>query len=141
MTLTDAPADPGSSPLVTEWGIPGFPGVRRFRLGRWADDSPFHVLRCVDGPAPGPDFLVVRPGDFFPGYSCEIDPATVGRLGLDRPEDALVLVIVTAGPAPGEATVNLLGPLVVNVGAGRVAQVDQSRAGHGARVPLPLVPS
>jgi flagellar assembly factor FliW len=99
-------------------GLPGFPDVRRFVLVRIGDESsPFSVLRSLDaGPddGPGPEFVVTHPGLFFPDYEPEIDDDTVTRLELKSADDALLLVIVTAGDPVASSTANLLGPIVVN---------------------------
>jgi flagellar assembly factor FliW len=78
----------------------------------------------------------VRPELFFPGYAPFIDRATSDRLGLARPEDAVVFVIVTLGPTPYDATVNLLGPLVVNCHSRLAAQVVLDGEGSMVRTPL-----
>ena len=95
-------------------GLPGFPEAQRFALVQPDDvqDSPFFVLRNLDDP--DLEFVVVPPVVFFPDYAPELDDDTVDRLGITSAEDALVLVIVTLGGDPSAATVNLLGPIVIN---------------------------
>jgi flagellar assembly factor FliW len=118
-------------------GLPGFPGAHRFRISRWGDTSgPFALLECLD--ADGLAFVIVRPEPFFADYMPEIDRSTADRLGLVRAEDALVFVIVTLGQTPLDATVNLLGPLIVNRRNRLAAQVVLE--GEGSRVRTPLVP-
>ena len=46
-------------------------------------------------------------------YEPNISPEDAASLGLENPQDALVLNIVTIHPN-GEATVNLKGPIVLN---------------------------
>ncbi|MFN8034909.1 MAG: flagellar assembly protein FliW [Acidimicrobiia bacterium] len=94
-------------------GLPAFPDAHRFAIVRWGDeDSPFSVLRCIDQPELA--FVVTHPILFFPDYSPEIDDDTAARISLDEPEDAIVLVILTLGGSPSDATANLLGPIVIN---------------------------
>jgi flagellar assembly factor FliW len=117
-------------------GLPGFPGAHRFRISRWGDSAgPFALLECLD--AEGLAFVIVRPEPFFGDYMPEIDRSTADRLGLVRAEDALVFVIVTLGATPLDATVNLLGPLIVNRRNRLAAQVVLE--GEGSRVRTPLV--
>jgi len=124
--------------LYLDAGLPGFPGAHRFRLSRWGDTSgPFALLECLD--AEELAFVVVRPEPFFPSYMPEIDRATADRLGLVRAEDALVFVIVTLGPTPVDATVNLLGPLVINRRNRLAAQVVLD--GDGSMVRTRLAPA
>jgi flagellar assembly factor FliW len=121
--------------LYLDAGLPGFPGAHRFRLGGWGgNDGPFWLLECLD--TPDLAFVVVRPEPFFPGYLPEIDRATADRLCLGGPDDALVFVIVTLGPTPYDATVNLLGPLVVNCRSRLAAQIVLEGDGSMVRTPL-----
>jgi len=126
-----------AGPLVIDGGIPGFPSVRHFELVRWGGErSPFSVLRCVDTPDLLPQFVVVAPEVFFPDYEWQLDPLTAERLGLTSADDAVVVVIVTLGEQPTDATANLLGPLVINPRTRRLAQVVLSSSTYGVRQPL-----
>lgn len=94
-------------------GLPAFPEAHRFAIVRWGDDdSPFSLLRNLDDPELA--FIVTHPLLFFPDYSPEIDDETAARIGLEHAEDAIVLVILTLGETPADATANLLGPVVIN---------------------------
>jgi flagellar assembly factor FliW len=114
MTRIDEPVIDAAIPeLRFPAGLPGFPGERRFGLVRWGgDDSPFSLLQSIE--EDGLQFLVVPPDVFFPDYAPEVGDDVVSSLGLQAPEDAILLVIVTVGDAPQDATANLLGPVVVN---------------------------
>lgn len=111
------------APVITmAAGLPGFPDARRFVLVEWGDDdSPFTMLRSLDHESLA--FLVAAPVALFPDYAPEVDDATVDALGLRSADDALVLVIVTAGEDATDATANLLAPIVVNVHTRAAAQV------------------
>lgn len=69
-------------------------------------------LRSVQ--APDVRFLVAAPAAFFPDYTVELDEVAVAELGLERAEDALILVILTVGANSASTTANLLAPVVVN---------------------------
>jgi flagellar assembly factor FliW len=117
---TDAP--PSLRELHFDDGLPGFPGNRRFTLTRWGDeDSPFSVLQDLDDG--GLRFVVVPPELFFPTYAPVLTDDDAARLELRVPEDAIVLVVVTLGDRPADATANLLGPIVVNRHSLAAAQV------------------
>jgi flagellar assembly factor FliW len=121
--------------LYIDAGLPGFPCAHRFRLGTWGGTpGPFKLLECLD--LPGVAFVVVRPELFFPGYTPAIDGETCARLGLPDPADAMVFVIVTLGRTPYDATVNLLGPLVVNWRSRVAAQVVLDGDSSMVRTPL-----
>jgi flagellar assembly factor FliW len=116
-------------------GIPGFPGARRFGVvGLGQELEPFCRLECLDEPGLG--FIVVPPGLLYPDYAVEIGEDALDRLGIEGPDDVVVLVIVTLARPPAEPTANLLGPIVVNRHTHMAAQVVQHRLGYSAAVPL-----
>jgi len=55
---------------------------------------------------------------------------------LDAPDEALVLMIVTLGEKPEDATANLLGPVVINTRTREGLQVVLPEAGYSTKVPL-----
>jgi flagellar assembly factor FliW len=116
-------------------GLPGFPGERRFALVRWgANEGPYSVL--VDLDDTDIRFLVAPPALFFPQYEVDLDDQSVGILGLQDAGEALVLMIVTLGEKPEDATANLLGPVVINTRTREGLQVVLPEAGWTTRVPL-----
>ena len=136
MTTTSIEAG-WTSAFQMEAGIAGFPEARRFVVAPWGEEgSPFSLVHFVGTPASGPDFVVVAPPAFFPGYQCHIDNDVAERLGLGDADDALVLAIVDPGQGANDTTANLLAPIVINVRTGRAAQVVLSSSEYGLRVPL-----
>ena len=116
-------------------GLPGFPESRRFALVRWgANEGPYSVL--VDLDETDIRFLVAPPALFFPQYEIELDDRSVGQLALGAPDEALVLMIVTLGEKPEDATANLLGPIVINTSTREGIQVVLPEAGWSTKVPL-----
>src|SRR6478672_7986415 len=116
-------------------GLPGFPHVHRFRLAPWGPPgSPYLRLRAVDDPDVG--FVVVPPWVFYPDYEFDLDDVTADRLGLRDAEEAIVLAVVTLRDRPEEATLNLLGPIVVNRYTHEAAQVVLPTTSYGVRTPL-----
>jgi flagellar assembly factor FliW len=116
-------------------GLPGFPNAHRFELSPWGKaESPFMTMISVDDAAVG--FVVVSPWVFFPEYDFELDDATTVRLGLVEPEDCVVVSIVTLSEAPDEATINLLGPIVINRFTREACQAVLPSAQYNVRTPL-----
>ena len=130
------PSRPADAPHLTfASGLPGFPGPRSFALESWGDeDGPYRVL--VDVAEPRVRFLVVPPQVFFPEYAVDLDDAVAAKVHLDDADDCLLLVIVTLGRTPQEATANLLGPVVVNLRTLEGVQAVLADTDHGTRVPL-----
>jgi flagellar assembly factor FliW len=134
------PVETDSTPaneLILPQGLIGFPEYRRAELLYSSDHLPFLWMRLH-----GPDvlhFVVVEPNGLIPGYEPEMFDEDASQLDLRDATDALVLNIVTIRrKQPLEATVNLIGPLVVNrrtrVGRQRVI-ANHTR--YGAQHPLP----
>ncbi|HVU25908.1 MAG TPA: flagellar assembly protein FliW [Opitutus sp.] len=94
-------------------GLIGFANHRRAELLYFPDHLPFLWLRLH-----GPDtlhFVVIEPGGLIPGYEPEIFDEDAASLDLANPAEAMILNIVTLHQqTPIEASVNLIGPLVVN---------------------------
>jgi flagellar assembly factor FliW len=92
------------------------------------------LLRAVDDPDVG--FVVVPPWVFYPDYEFDLDDASAERLGLSVADDAIVLAVVTLRDRPEEATLNLLGPIVVNRHTHDAAQVVLPTSSYSVRAPL-----
>ena len=116
-------------------GLPGFPHVHTFRLNPWGPPgSPYLLLRAVDDPDVG--FVVVPPWVFYPDYEFDLDDSTAERLGLVVADDAIILAVVTLRDRPDEATLNLLGPIVVNRHTHDAAQIVLPTTSYSVRAPL-----
>ena len=101
--------------------MPGFPDHQRFALVQLDDAGVLCSLQSVEDPSLR--FLVVPPAVFFPDYSPVIDDATVAALGIASAADAMVLLVVNPGDETGDATANLLAPVVVNLATRQGGQV------------------
>ena len=116
-------------------GLPGFPHVHLFHLKPWGPPgSPYLLLRAVEDPDVG--FVVVPPWVFYPEYEFDLDDASAERLGLAVSDDAIVLAVVTLRDRPEEATLNLLGPIVVNRHSHEAAQIVLPTTSYSVRAPL-----
>lgn len=121
--------------LIFATGLPGFPGERRFALVRWgAFEGPYSLM--VDLENPEVRFLVMPPYVFFPDYVVDLDDAIAAKVHLDKAENCLLLVIVTLGATPEEATANLLGPVVINLQTREGVQAVLAESGYSTRVAL-----
>jgi len=115
--------------------LPGFPHVHVFQLKPWGPaGSPYLILTSVDDRDVG--FVVVPPWVFYPDYEFDLDDSTAERLGLVAADDAIVPAVVTLRDRPHEATLNLLGPIVVNRDTHEAAQVVLPTTSHSVRAPI-----
>lgn len=94
--------------------ILGYEHLPRFILVDNVPDSPFKWLQSVDDGNTA--FPVTVPGYFGLDYQFVIPDAEAKKLGLTGPNELLSLNIVCIPPGkPEEATINLLGPIIVNL--------------------------
>ncbi|MBI2814300.1 MAG: flagellar assembly protein FliW [Opitutae bacterium] len=111
------PADleaPASNAFTLPGGLIGFEDHRHAELLYEPGNLPFLWLR-LNGTAAPLHFVVIEPGGIIPGYEPELFDEHALDLGLRDAAEAMILNIVTLRQArPLEATVNLVGPIVVN---------------------------
>jgi flagellar assembly factor FliW len=104
---------PASNEIILPQGIIGFSKYQRAELLCMPDHLPFLWMRLH-----GPDtihFIVMEPGGLVAGYEPEIFDEDALQLGIEDPSHAMILNIVTLHQqTPVDASVNLVGPLMIN---------------------------
>ncbi len=116
-------------------GILGFSDYTQAELHFHPELLPFLSLN-LKGPAGSVNFVVIEPGKMISDYKPELFDNDAASLGLMNAADAMVLNIITMRPGtPVDATVNLVGPIIVNrrTGVGRqlvIANYSRYRARH-----------
>ena len=101
-------------------GILGFPASTQYIVIEHRPGSVFRWLQSVDEPSVA--FLVADPCALVPDFTLELDSQTASSLELDEQTPCLVYTIATIPKGkPEETTINLAGPIVVNV-ANRTAR-------------------
>lgn len=117
-------------------GLLGFEQIKEYSLITIPGSEPFRWLQVADDASLA--FVVVPPFDVFPTYQPDIPRDDVEFLQLSSASDAAVFNIVTLH-GKGAATVNLKGPVVVNVNTLRAKQVILANASEYAlQEPLPI---
>ena len=105
---------PAANSFTLPDGLIGFENRRQAELLYEPANLPFLWLRLSGAGAPV-HFVVLEPGGVIPGYEPELFDEHAIALGLRDGAEAMILNIVTLRHArPLEATVNLVGPIVVN---------------------------
>jgi flagellar assembly factor FliW len=116
-------------------GILGFPDFTQAELRYNPELLPFLSMSLRKGDE-GITFVVIEPGKIIADYEPELFDSDARELGLSDPSDATVINIITMRPGtPVQATVNLVGPIVVNrrTGIGRqmvIANYSKYQARH-----------
>jgi flagellar assembly factor FliW len=118
-------------------GLLGFEQVKRYVLSSRPGEEPFQWFR--NSTDPKLSFVVISPFEVVPNYLPDLPTEDVNILGLESPDDALLLNIVTLR-ARGRATVNLKGPIVINRFSLVGKQVVLANAAdYSVQHPLPTV--
>lgn len=95
-----------------EEGIIGFKDIKEYVLLNAGEGSPFMWLQAVREPDLA--FIVIPPSSFCPDYKLEVTKEDLNSIGLENPDDAVILSIVVVPEDPSRMTANLLAPVVVN---------------------------
>jgi len=135
----------GHATLTFRDGLVGLPDLKRWILVDMDPPLPMKWLQSLDRVA----FRVpvADPGFFHPDYGFEVQAPTLERLGVQDPQDLVVMVIATVGDGGSTVTGNLSAPLVVNSKNRNGLQlvlvderyhlrhpIDQVRFGHACRI-------
>ncbi len=104
---------PPTNEIILPNGLIGFSQYQRAELLYMPDHLPFLWMRLH-----GPDtihFIVMEPGGLIADYEPEIFDDDATQLGIENPAEAMILNIVTLRQQqPIDASVNLVGPIIVN---------------------------
>lgn len=117
-------------------GLLGFADCRRFVLVT-SEREGLYWLQSAEHPALV--FLLVDPFLAVDGFVVDLAPPELAELQATTESDLAVLAIVTLGaPEQGGCTVNLQGPLAINLRAKRARQVAVASSDYGVRYPIDL---
>lgn len=114
-------------------GIPGFPGAERFVVMQHDEGSVFAWMISVE--IPDLAFVVTDPWQFFPDYRPPIESRHLHALGVEKPEDFELLVLVSFH---GEkTTLNLAAPVLINAASRKGVQLVLDSSEYGVREEIP----
>jgi|GEM_PF-2117750 len=114
--------------------IPGFEDERDFTVSALDAHGVLYALRSAK--TPGLRFVVASPGRFFPEYAPLLDTSDVSALGVADGDEVMLLVIVTVTNGIGDATANLLAPIVIAAERGTALQLVLADSELPLRAPL-----
>lgn len=99
--------------IFVDGGILGFPVCDRFVMFDHAPDSPFKWLQSMDDGDVA--FVVTDPKLFFPDYIANIKQEELAVIDYQKDDELVVLTICSLKGKPTDMTVNLQGPVIVNL--------------------------
>lgn len=103
---------PDEALLTFPEGVIGFRDATRFVMFECSDDGLFKWLQSCDRPDLA--FVICEASAIVANYQILLGEKERQVLKLEKPEDAVVCLILVIPKDPSEATANLLGPLVFN---------------------------
>lgn len=116
-------------------GIVGFESLREFALVEFKPGTPFHFLQSLEMPSMG--MMLADPFSFLPNYEIRLAAAEERILRVRSIRDLVILVSVTVPKGdPQGSTLNLTGPICVNVQERLGLQSPQVELGFPSRILL-----
>lgn len=118
-------------------GIIGFPDMKKFTMiydEEQGTSAGIRWLQSMDEPAfamPVMDPLVVKED-----YNPEVDDEILKNIGTLTPDNTLVLVTVTVPSDLTKMSVNLQGPIIINVDERKACQVIVDTAEYPVKYPI-----
>lgn len=94
-------------------GILGFPLYKKYVLLDHEKNTPFRWLQAVERDDLA--FVLIDPLDIDPGYRAEVTKEDIEDLKIASFENVVVLCIVNIGKGGSSVTVNMVGPIVINL--------------------------
>lgn len=118
------------------WGLPGFPGQKRFVPIQHPGNGAIAFLQSLEMPELA--FIVADPFKLVAGLEVEIPETDLAALEITSPAETAVYAILTVKRGGEEVTANLAAPLVVNTSKRKARQVILSDP-DGGRLRYPLL--
>ncbi len=98
--------------VVLPDGLVGMPHLRNWLIMDMGDDHAMKWFQSLDRGDFG--FPVTQPFFFLDDYEVELDREARSRLGNEKAEDLVVMIITTVHPGGDKVTGNMLAPLVID---------------------------
>ena len=115
-------------------GIMGFQEEKRFALMEYKPDSPFYFLQSLADP--DLTFLMINPFAFFNDYEFAMDDALMAEIGVTADNPPTVFNIATVKDKIEQMTINLAGPVLVNLRERKAAQWVIEKTAFPTKYPL-----
>ena len=115
-------------------GLLGFPEEKQFALMEYKPDSPFYFLQSLADH--DLTFLMINPFAFFNDYEFDMDDALMAEIGVTADNPPTVFNIATVKDTIANMTVNLAGPVLVNMRDRKAAQWVIEKTQFPTRYPL-----
>ena len=99
--------------ITFEQGLLGFEELKQFAIIDVEECLPFEWLVSVEDPIVA--FPILNPTLFFSDYKPSLSKDDLVLLGIKKEKDVEMFCIVTLGKKPEDVTLNLKGPILINM--------------------------
>ncbi|MFD2639001.1 flagellar assembly protein FliW [Piscibacillus salipiscarius] len=120
--------------LTFDNGLPGFQEYKQFVLLDLEGNPAFKVLQSIN--QENLAFIVTNPFLIEAKYEFKLDQSTKQQLYIEEPNDVQVWNIVTVQDPFERSTVNLKGPIVINVKHKKGKQLLLSEFNYSTKSPI-----
>ena len=115
-------------------GLYGFEEFTDFALFDIKDCKPFRSMLSVQ--EGGPDFVVVEPHLIFDDYNPLESIGPLNEIGIGETVEIVILSIVTLAEKPEDITVNLRGPIFLNLTTRKAKQIVLQDDTYPTKMPI-----
>lgn len=99
--------------IIFEKGIPGFEKYKNFELSDIEGNENLKMITSKEDSNIG--FVSISPFKVKKDYEIDLNDEIIKELNIEKPEDVLVLNLITLGKTLESSTVNLKAPLIINI--------------------------
>lgn len=99
--------------IIFEKGIPGFEEYKYFRVSDIEGNKNLKMITSKDDLNIG--FVCISPFEVKKDYEINLSDEIINELNIGKPEEVLVLNIITLGKTLESSTVNLKAPIIINI--------------------------
>jgi flagellar assembly factor FliW len=125
---------PENKVVTFKEGLPGFPQMHRFAVLELEELKPFQYLQALDDPPIS--LYIINPFIVDPTYEFRLTDSDMEDLNSMNSAELAVYAVATIPEDPGEATLNLMAPIVINDKDRLGKQVILLESGYSVKHPL-----
>ncbi|MDK2585814.1 flagellar assembly protein FliW [Romboutsia sedimentorum] len=99
--------------IMFEKGIPGFEEYKSFNVSNIDGNEKLKMITSKENSNIG--FVSISPFKVKKDYELDLNNEVINELKIEKPEDVLVLNLITLGKTLETSTVNLKAPIIINI--------------------------
>ena len=119
--------------------ILGFERLTKYIILKQDEKNQFNWFQSIEDGSLA--FIIMNPQVIKPDYEPEINDADVSLLEIEKPEDVILMSIITIRSNPALISANLRAPIVINFRKRLAKQVVLDNSEHPIQHEIPLVKS